>query len=159
MTNLREEFWNRIEGVNGAMLGFAADNRLVPMSPQIDDDDETAIWFITAQGTDLVKGVASGQQPARLVVSSDGQGLYADVSGELELSTDRAKLEKLWSAVASAWFEEGKDDPDVRLLKFTPRTAEVSVTPESGLKFLYEIAKANITGTKPDAGDQGTITF
>ena len=56
-------------------------------------------------------------------------------------------------------FEGGQHDPDVRLLKFTPVTGELSVTPISGIKFLYEMAKANLTDDKPDTGQQGAVTF
>ncbi len=159
MSTLKEEFWDRIEDVRAGMLGLVSDNRLVPMSPQIDGSDESAIWFITARGTDLVSGVEAGAQTARFVVSSDQQGLYADVAGTLELSDDSARLDKLWSVFAAAWFEDGKEDPDLRLLKFTPTRAEVSVSPESNLKFLYEIAKASLTDEKPDAGEQGIVVF
>lgn len=159
MADLKKEFWDRIEDVQAGMLGFASDNRLVPMSPQIDKDDHGHIWFITAHGTDLVNGTEAGPQPAKFVICDQKAGLHADIEGTLSLSGDRAKLDKIWSVVAAAWFEDDKQDPDVRLLCFKPAKAEVWETSTSGIKFFYEIAKANLTDTKPDAGKQGTITF
>ena len=159
MTDLKKTFWDRIGDVRSGMLGLASDNRLVPMSPQIDKDDNAHIWFLTAHGTDLASGCEAGAQAAKYVICDDKQGLYADIDGTLSLSGDRAKLDEVWNMVASAWFEDDKQDPDLRLLCFTPSKAEVWETSTSGIKFFYEVAKANLTDTKPDAGEQGTISF
>ncbi|MDA8585055.1 pyridoxamine 5'-phosphate oxidase family protein [Rhodobacteraceae bacterium] len=158
MVDLKDEFWKRLGDVRACMLGFKDSDALVAMSPQLDDDLPGQIWFITANGTSLAKGVASGDAPARLVVADAGAGLYADVAGSLSHSTDREALDEVWSFVADAWFEGGQHDPDVCLLCFTPAHATVSVT-DNGAKFLYEIAKAHLTGAKPDAGAQGEVTF
>ncbi|WP_430447853.1 pyridoxamine 5'-phosphate oxidase family protein [Rhodophyticola sp.] len=159
MSDLKHEFWSRMEDVRAGMLGVRGQGRLVAMSPQVDDDMPGHIWFITAKGTDLAKSVEAGAQPAQFVVADAKTGLYADVEGQLSRSTDREALDEVWSFVADAWFEGGQHDPDVCLLQFTPDSAEISVTPTSGVKFLYEIAKANLTDQKPDAGEQGTVTF
>ncbi|SEV94707.1 General stress protein 26 [Cognatiyoonia koreensis] len=159
MTDLKKEFWNRMEDVQAGMLGIKGQGRLVAMSPQVDDDVAGFVWFITAKGTDLAKGVATGPQAAQLVVADAKTGLYADVDGTLSESKDAEALDELWSFVSEAWFEGGKTDPDVCLMQFKPDVAEISVTTTSGVKFLYEIAKANLTDEKPDAGDQGVVTF
>ena len=159
MTDLKGEFWERMEDVRTAMLGIKGVGRLVAMSPRTDDDAPGAIWFITANGTDLAKGTVSGPCAAQLVVADDAAGLYADVEGTLAHSTDREALDEVWSFVADSWFEGGKADPDLRLLRFTPREAEVSVTTTSGVAFFYEMAKAKLTDEKPDVGSQGIVRF
>ena len=159
MKDMREEFWDRLEDVRACMLGLANEGPLVAMSPQVDDDAPGKVWFITAKGTDLAKAVATGAVDARMVVADGSQGLYADVLGSLVHSTDREELDEVWSFVADAWFEGGQNDSDVCLLCFTPMTAEASITSTSGAKFLYEIAKANLTTAKPDIGQQGKIIF
>ena len=159
MSNLKEEFWARIPKVRSSMLGVVGQGRLVPMSPNYDDDYPETIWFITADGTDLAKAVEAGPQTAQMVVSDDKNGLYGDIEGTLERSMDREALDEVWSFVADAWFEGGKTDPDVRLLKFTPKEGELSVTPASAVHFLYQMAKAHVTDEKPDAGEQGMVSF
>ncbi|MDA9865495.1 pyridoxamine 5'-phosphate oxidase family protein [bacterium] len=158
MADLKQEFWDRLSDVRACMLGFSGNSALVAMSPQLDDDLPGHVWFITAKGTNLAKGVAAGDAEGRLVVSDAGAGLYADVSGNLSHSTDREALDEVWSFVADAWFEGGQHDPDVCLLCFTPAQGSISIT-TNGAKFLYEIAKANLTGAKPDAGEHGEVTF
>lgn len=153
----RDTFWKRLDGINAGMLGCAPDWRLVPMSHYA-DRDQSVLWFITADGTDLVKAVEGGPQQAVHVVSEGGDKLYARIEGTLELSNDKAKLDEIWNAVASSWFEDGKQDEDVRLLKLKLSTAEVWAT-TGGLGFLYEVARSKVTGAKPDMGEQYEIAF
>lgn len=159
MTDLKQEFWTRIDDVRTAMLGIKGQGRLVAMSPQTDDDLPGKIWFITAKGTDLANGTATGPQAAQMVIVADKAGLYADVEGTLTQSHDKKALDEVWSFAADTWFEGGKTDPDVCLLCFVPTVAEVSITTTSAIKFFYEMAKAKVSGDQPDAGAQGVVTF
>lgn len=159
MTDLRHEFWNRMDDVRTAMLGIKGQGRLVAMSPQTDDDLPGKVWFITAKGTDLAKGTANGPQGAQMVIVADKAGLYADVEGTLSQSHDQAALDEVWNFAADAWFEDGKADPDVCLLCFEPKVAEISITTTSAIKFFYEMAKAQVNGDQPDAGAQGVVNF
>ncbi|MFT6091150.1 pyridoxamine 5'-phosphate oxidase family protein [Sulfitobacter sp.] len=152
---LKEEFWDRIEDIRTGMLG--TDNaRAVPMSHYA-DKDANVLWFITATGTDLAKTAQTGAS-AEYVVISDDEHLYARIDGKVQAVTDPAKLEELWSAVADAWFEDGRTDDDIQLVRMDLSEAEVWATGGS-VSFIYGIAKAHITDEKPDMGQHGTIRF
>lgn len=153
----RDTFWKRLDGINAGMLGLRDDARLVPMSHYA-DPDEGALWFITAKGTDLAQAALQGPQDALHVVSDSSKGLHACLHGRLSASNDREKLDEIWNAIASSWFEDGKQDPDVQLLKLDITEGEVWITGGS-LSFLYQIAKSKVTGDKPDMGEQFTLTF
>lgn len=150
-------FWDRLDDINSGMLGLLDDARLVPMSHYA-EPEANILWFITAKDTDLAKSVASGAKPALHIVSDAAEGLYARIDGSLSLSDDRAKLDELWNAVASSWFEDGKQDEDVQLMRFDMTAAEVWAT-GGKLSFIYEIAKSKVTGRKPDMGEHYTLTF
>ena len=156
-SDLTDTFWDRLDDINAGMLGVTEDMRLVPMSHYA-DREQGALWFITAKGTDLVGSVAGGAKPAIHAVTDGGEGLFTRIHGNLSLSQDRAKLDELWNAVASSWFEDGEQDPDVQLLRMNLTEAEVWAT-GGKLGFLYEIAKSKITGDKPDMGDHYTLRF
>lgn len=156
-TDLKKEFWDRLEDTRVGMLS-ASNARAVPMSHYIDDDaPEHTLWFITAKDTDLGKTAVTGAE-AEYIVSSKDENLYARINGKLSVSNDAAKLDEIWNAVASAWFEDDQRDPDVQLLRLDLNEAEVWVTGGS-LKFLFEIAKAHLTDEKPDMGDHGVLRF
>ena len=151
-----DEFWDRVDAVNAGMLDATDGDRMVPMS-HYSDRASNALWFITASGTHVVEAVEQGSKDCVYILADGGKGLYAQVKGALSLSRDHAKLEALWNPVADAWFEGGKTDPDVRLLCFAVTGAEVWITPTSGVRFLFKVAKAQLTGTQPDMGDHFTL--
>ncbi|MDF1729784.1 MAG: pyridoxamine 5'-phosphate oxidase family protein [Sulfitobacter sp.] len=156
-TDIKQEFRDRLEDTNVGMLS-AGDAPAVPMSHYFDDDDPTgALWFITAKQTDLAKAAVTAA-PSTFIVCAKDESLYTRIEGTLSLSEDRAKLDEIWTAMAAAWFEEGKQDPDVQLMRFDPRKAEVWMT-GGNLKFLYEVAKASMSETTPDVGRHETIVF
>ncbi len=152
----KDEFWDRAAAVNAGMLDAQGGKRLVPMSHHADRENNT-LWFITATGTDAVDAVATGPMPCAYVLADNGNGLYAHLHGSLSRSNDAAKLDELWSPVAAAWFEGGRDDPDIRLLSFKITKGEVWATSTSGIAFVFNIARAKLTGGQPDMGDHFTI--
>lgn len=152
------DLFDRLSSVNAGMLGLKDDLKLVPMSHQIGQDTDR-LWFITAEGTDLQKAASQGAVEAIYVLAEGGKGLYARLHGSLSQNDDPARLDEVWNAIAGAWFEDGKRDPDVRLLEFRLTEGEAWLTSTSGLRFLYEVAKAKLTGEEPDMGEHVELTF
>ncbi|PJE31861.1 General stress protein 26 [Pseudooceanicola antarcticus] len=154
-TKTAQRLFDRLGDVTAGMLMTGPDTH-IPMSHYA-DADEGVLWFISAEGT-AAHQAAVEKRDSHFLVADQGAKLYADISGQLQAVTDPAKLDDLWSRVAGAWFEEGREDSSVRLLRFVPAKAEVWLT-EGGAKFLYEIARANVTGHTPDVGEHEVITF
>jgi len=149
-------FWDRAEDVNAGMLDMSDGERLVPMSHYTDRANHT-LWFITAADTQAAEEVAAGPKSCGYVLCDNGKGLYAHLKGSLALSNDRARLEELWNTVADSWFDGGIDDPDLRLLAFTLTGGEVWITPTSGIRFIFNVTKAQLTGDRPDMGEHFTL--
>lgn len=152
------DFWDRLAVINAGLLG--TDNgaaRMFPMSHQLLDGDPT-IWFITARDTDLAEAAEHGATPATYVVAEGGNGIYAFIRGALVQNTDAGLRDTLWSTVADSWFEGSKSDTDVSILGLVPETAEVWLTPTSGLHFSFNVARAQMTGEQPEMGTHGTLT-
>lgn len=157
-TTRREALFDRLSDVNAGMLGLTSDLKLVPMSHQITDERDR-LYFITAEGTDLQKAASAAPVDAIYALAEGGKGLYARLHGTLTQINDPAKLDEVWNFVADAWFEDGKRDEDVRLLELKLTSAEAWLTTTSGLRFLYEVAKAKITGEEPDMGEHFEVSF
>ncbi|MXQ07791.1 pyridoxamine 5'-phosphate oxidase family protein [Alphaproteobacteria bacterium GH1-50] len=149
-------FYNSLDDIVAGMLSVDQ-TRPVPMSHYV-DRDENALWFITAKGTDLEAALRGGPQSGRHVVASKSGELYATIDGLATLVIDPAKLDEIWSVVSAAWFEDGQKDDDIALIRFDLSEAEVWQT-AGNLKFLFEIAKANVTGEKPETGSHGRLSF
>jgi len=155
MADLNQTFWNRLSDSRTGMLS-AQNAPAAPMTHYV-DAEHRALWFITAKGTDLGKAAAGGST-AQYIVSDNDAHIYARIDGKVHSVNDPAKLEELWSIIAAAWFEDGKQDDDVELIRMDLSEAEVWST-GGALSFFYEIAKANLGGSKPDMGEHGTLRF
>jgi general stress protein 26 len=153
--DLKAEFWDRLDDVQAGMLR-AGENRPVPMSPYA-DPDQNAIWFITAEGTDVANAAAGGSD-VTLQVADPKANIYATIDGFMKVEHNPEKLDELWSVVASAWFKEDRSDPSVRLIRMVPTEADVWAT-AGAASFIYEVAKANMTESTPDVGEHGTVHF
>ncbi|MHA7873955.1 pyridoxamine 5'-phosphate oxidase family protein [Roseivivax sp.] len=154
-TDLKDMFWKRMDDVQAGLLS-AAGERPVPMAPHA-DRDEKALWFITARGSAADRAGHSGDD-ASFQVADPKANLYANLDGKITIVDDGDKLDEIWSAVAGAWFEDGRNDEAVRLVKFTPHEGEVWAT-EKSAGFLYEIARAQVSNRTPDAGEHGRLAF
>lgn len=106
--------------------------RARPMNLVQEEYDGT-LWFFTRRSAEKVSE-AHRDHDVCLSFSDQEEGVYVSLSGIAKLTADRELIEKYWNPFVSAWFPEGKDDPDLALL-------EIKVTMG---EYLYEFAKANV---------------
>jgi general stress protein 26 len=141
-TEIREKFWKHLKSERTIMVGLINDptGHSQPMTAQLEDDREHGpIWIFSSKETDFVKsiGVATPRVMAQFV--SKGHDLFACFDGDISLNNDRAMIDKLWSPYAAAWFEGGKDDPKLQLLRLDPGHAHIWLNENSlfaGVKLL-----------------------
>jgi general stress protein 26 len=71
---------------------------------------------------------------------------FFTVRGQIRVSQDRARIRELWSKINDVWFD-GPDDPTAAIMEFFPEEAELwDVSGANGLRFVFEAAKALVTG-------------
>lgn len=134
-----------------------AQGRLVstPMGTQ-DFEDASVVWFITGLDTDKVDAIRANPQVNVSYSSDDG---WVSYSGTATPSKDKAKLDELWDASASAFMDTDKDDPRSGLLEVHGQTAEYWSS-DGAVKSALEFAKGLVSkGDEPDMGDNDTITL
>jgi general stress protein 26 len=129
-----------------------------PMTSQ-QVDDQGQIWFFTSDVSDFVRHLP--EHPRVNVSFSDPEdSLYVSISGNAELTRDRAKIDELWNPLAAAWFDGGKDDPHLALIRVHIDSAEYWDTHSSKMTQLYALAKSALTGKAPRyLGDHKKITL
>ncbi|WP_136622537.1 MULTISPECIES: pyridoxamine 5'-phosphate oxidase family protein [Mesorhizobium] len=136
---LEAKFWKSLKSDMTMMIGVDGSKVIPrPMTAQIEGDRNGPIWFFTAKDTELVKGLTSGTQ-ATATFTSKSHDLFATLQGKLWLDNDRATVDRLWNRFVAAWFEGGKDDPKLALLRFDPQEAEIWLDGSSvmaGIKML-----------------------
>jgi len=82
------------------------------------------VWFFTSSDADLVQA-SSANDLAIFTFVSKGYDVFATVHGHITQSTDRATIDRLWNPWAAAWYDGGKEDPKLALLRFDPASAEI----------------------------------
>ena len=115
--------------------------------------DETNIWFITNNESGKIDEI---EADAAACFTAQGGSKFLTMSGAAEITRDDQKLDDLWSAPMKLWFPEGKSDPDIALIKFTPASGEYwDNSGTKRLRFAYEASKAYFTGTEIDLEETG----
>jgi general stress protein 26 len=122
---LEERFWKALKSDRTMMLGLdgVEDGHARPMTGQFEDEGGP-IWFFTSKDNALVEKLGPGSRAIATFVSK-GHDLFATVHGALSLNTDRAVVDRLWNPFVAAWFEEGKDDPKLALIRLDAERAEI----------------------------------
>jgi len=155
----RETLFDLLDELRAGMLGIAGSSQhMQPMTHHI-DRNTAELWFITSKQTDLVRSVGVGNT-AHFTVTGPDHRTWASLSGPITQSNDTAKLDEMWSTVAAAWFDEGRNDPDICLLHMPLHEAALWTSTGNPLVFGLEIARANLSQDhKPDVGEHVIIAF
>lgn len=156
--NPREQLFDEIEGIHAGMLGVEGSGQhMQPMAPQL-DRESGSLWFFTRRDSELALSVGTGS-PAHFCVVGKGHDYHACLGGLLRENRDEKRIEAFWSPVVAAWFEKGKEDPDMTLLEFRPKDAAVWASTGNPVKFGWEIAKANMKEGEPEVGVRNQVIF
>jgi general stress protein 26 len=154
------EFWNSLKHSNTGMLGLDRPGYHSQPMTAFREEETGTMWFFTRNDTDLARDVAAPGQSAMFSYGSKDQKVWACIHGELSAQgRDPAIIDRYWNPVLAAWYPGGKDDPDLTLLRFDADDGRVWVSDGGVFKFAYEIAKANVTKTLPDAGGVADVNL
>lgn len=137
---LEAKFWTALKSDMTMMLGLdgVEDGHARPMTAQF-EGDRGPIWFFTSKDNGIVQRLGQGNR-AIATFSSSGHDLFATVHGSLHLDNDRAVIDRLWNRFVAAWYEHGKDDPKLALLRLDAERAEIWLDASSmiaGIKMLF----------------------
>jgi general stress protein 26 len=109
------------------------------------------LYFSTAAETEKV---AELEGDPHVNVAMQSRTRFASVSGRARLSRDRALIDELWSEGWKIWFPQGKDDPTLAIVIVEPEEATYwDAGGTSGLRYLFESAKAYVTGERPSSDE------
>lgn len=152
---LKDKFWSELSDSPFVMLGLSGvdESHTQPMTAQFDDDIPNRLYFYSNRQNRLIKALSSTHNGI-IAFSSKGHSLFASVHGQLSLDNDRAIIERFWSPVVSAWYEQGKDDPDLALLRFDCGRAEIWQSTTSN--FLHYMA-AGLFGDGADEASKDDV--
>lgn len=138
---LEHKLWKALKSDRTLMLGIDGleGGHTRPMTANI-EGASGPIWFFTGKPNVLAEQAGAGK-PAIAAFASKGNDLFASISGTLRVDNDRGVVDRLWNPFIAAWFE-GKDDPDLVLLRLDAERAEVWENENNllaGIKMLFGV--------------------
>ena len=112
---LERKLWRALGSDRVVMLGLdgAEDGHTRPMTAQV-EGDQSPLWFFTSKDSEMVKRL-----------TAKGHDLFASLQGTVQPHDDRATIDRLWNRFVAAWYDGGKDDPKLALLRFDATHAEI----------------------------------
>jgi len=129
-----------------------------PMSSNGELDSNGDLWFFTGASSHKVSEI--NDSPRVNVSFADPQNQnYVSVTGRARLVRDRQKIDELWQPQFQMWFPEGKDDPNLALLRIKVQKAEYWDSPSSPISYALNFVSALVSGEEPDLGEHKTLEF
>lgn len=127
-----------------------------PMSSNGDIDANGDIWFFTNVSSHKVSEIEKLPKVNVSFADPDNQR-YISVSGTAQVMRDRAKIDELWRPQFKMWFPEGKDDPEIALLRVRLEKAEYWDSPSSTIGYALSFVSSLVTGKQPDLGENRKV--
>lgn len=119
-------------------------------------DDQGNLWFLSSRSSNKNFEIAQDDR-VQLFFAKNADSHFLSVYGHATIYRDQSKIEEIWTPIADAWFEEGKDDPDVSVIKVTPAEAYYWDTKDGKIVDILKIAFSAMTGIRTDGGVEGNI--
>lgn len=153
---LEQRLWKELGHERIVMLGLIGGepHHMQPMAGY-GDPETGVIWFYTKTSTDLYKQTGESHDANVCIMAKDME-FQASIHGKLSPSHDQSKIDEYWSSYVSAWYPQGKDDPELTLMRLDAADSRVWVS-KGGLGYPLAIAKANRTHTIPDVGGKADV--
>ncbi len=132
MTDMKLKMWKAIAEKPVVMLGLSEDQgHFEPMMAQLDESANGAFWFFTRDDNRAAMG-----GPASVTFVAQDHTLFASLRGSLVREKDQDVIDKHWSNDVAAWFEKGREDPHMVMLRFELVDAEIWAMEASGMEKL-----------------------
>jgi general stress protein 26 len=158
VANEADKVYDLLKEYDNVMLVTHGDGERLDARPMhvAEVTEDCDLWFLT-RIDEKVEQLRS--HPQAQVVAQDEKDSWLSLSGRVEILNDRARVAELWQEPYRAWFPDGKDDPDLRVLAFRSERGEYwDQRGAQKVEYALKVARAYLTGDapEPDSGEHGT---
>ena len=118
---LKKKFWLALEDSPFLFLELdGQSDTSVPMTAQLDKDANSSIWFFTQKNSTFA-------QLGKVKASFAGKDhdMFARFDGTLSVETSKERFDQFWNNFVEAWYDGGKNDPDILFLRMDLGDAEI----------------------------------
>jgi general stress protein 26 len=119
-------------------------------------DEHGNIWFFSE--IDSIKNTEiKSNKHVQLIFSEPSKNSYLIVNGEAEILTNKSKIYDLWSPMCSIWFEGGKDDTSISVIKVSTKMAYYWDVEGSKMINFFKYVASVFTDNNLMDSQQGTL--
>lgn len=126
-----------------------------PMSEQL-VDEKGDIWFLSSKDSEKNKEIAHDPF-VQLLFQADKHSGFASIYGISEVIDDQQKIDELWQPLFKVWFEKGKNDPLITLIKVSPTQGYYWDTKSGKAIAFLKMAVSLVTGKAMDDSVEGKL--
>ncbi len=154
-----DRVWSILQKHSVGMLttAFSGGLRARPLDAR-PDREQGAILFLTD-----VRGLKDDEVAAHpdvcFAIAAASENIYLSITGRAAILEDAQTAARIWKSTDDVWWPRRENDPNVRVLRIDPATAELWDGPRSSLMASWEFAKARLTGRKPELGEKRKTTI
>jgi len=126
-----------------------------PMSTQ-KVDEHGNIWFMSSNKSHKNTEILHNNE-VQLFYSNPSNYEFLSVSGNASVHYERSLIHEMWTPFAEAWFENGKDDADISVIKISPSSGYYNATKGNKMISMIKTLASTITGTAPEGWAPATL--
>jgi general stress protein 26 len=119
-------------------------------------DFDGTLWFFADTRSRKVQEIERDPR-ASLILQSDHDSRYLQLSGVARIEANRQKMEELYTARQRTWFPDGLADQHLTLIRFDAVHGSYWDSPGSVLQTLAAFTAAIVTHTPQETGRSGTL--
>ena len=113
-------------------------------------DEQGYIWFFSEFGSHKISEILEDPR-MQLLYADPAKAHFINLYGTAVVLKDRQKTQELYSIYTKNWFQKGKDDPSLTLIRFKPESAHYWDNKDgkvlSTLKMIFsKVLKKNVSG-------------
>jgi general stress protein 26 len=121
-------------------------------------DDEGNLWFMSMKDSHKNNEIDADPFTHLFFQESKNSG-FLNIYGITEVVYDQEKIDELWNPLLKVWFQDGKDDHNISLLKVVPTNVYYWDNKHGDMVAFAKMAASVITGKTMDDSVEGNLDF
>ena len=122
----------------------------------IEVDGNGNVWFFANKQSSKVADIRKDTN-VHLVFANTTKDTYLDLRGRASIEEDKKSIEDKWNPIVKAWFPEGKNDPQLCLIKVKTDEAHYWDTDTTKMVEMLKIVASVVTGKQLAEGVHGDL--
>lgn len=128
-----------------------------PMATQQTTEDDF-LWFFSNKNSDKNRDIEADNN-VQLFYADTNKSSFVTFTGKASIVFDKNKVDELWNPLYETWFKDGKDDPNISLIRVEPiEGAYWDSKGNRAINFVKMIA-STVTGKNLVDTEEGKLSF